>query len=139
MTWHADHTFTVTITGGSIAGLCNALTLRSIGAAPRMAALVAETSDPFLQTIIDLTVPRTLFGRVLLIGDAAFVVRPHTAGGTAKAAHEASMLARALAGAKANVEAALRSTELLQLEYGNALFEYGLALGNRWTKKCKPV
>jgi hypothetical protein len=93
MTWHADHTFTATITGGSIAGLCNALTLRSIGAAPRKAALVAETSDPFPQTIIDLTVPRTLFGRVLL----------------------------------------------LQLEYGNALFEYGLALGNRWTKKCKPV
>jgi hypothetical protein len=49
------------------------------------------------------------------------------------------MLARALAGAKANVEAALRSTERLQLEYGNALFEYGLALSNRWTKKCKPV
>lgn len=139
MTWHADHTFTVTITGGSIAGLCNALTLRSIGAAPRKAASVAETSDPFLQTIIDLTVPRTLFGRVLLIGDAAFVVRPHTAGGIAKAAREASMLARALAGAKANVEAALQSSELLQLEYGNALFEYGLTLGNRWTKKCKPV
>jgi len=93
---------------------------------PRMAALVAETSDPFLQTIIDLTVPRTLFGRVLLTGDAAFVVRPHTAGGTAKAAHEASMLARALAGANANVEAALQSTERLQLAYGNALFEYGL-------------
>jgi len=66
-------------------------------------------------------------------------VRPHAAGGTAKAAHEASMLARALAGAKANVEVALQSTGLLQLEYGNDLFEYGLALGNRWTKKCKPV
>jgi hypothetical protein len=49
------------------------------------------------------------------------------------------MLARALAGAKANVEVALQSTGLLQLEYGNDLFEYGLALGNRWTKKCKPV
>jgi 2-polyprenyl-6-methoxyphenol hydroxylase-like FAD-dependent oxidoreductase len=104
-----------------------------------MAALVAETSDPFLQTIIDLTVPRTLFGRVLLTGDAAFVVRPHTAGGTAKAAHEASMLARALAGAQANVQAALGSTERLQLEYGNALFECGPSLGNRWTKKCNPV
>jgi 2-polyprenyl-6-methoxyphenol hydroxylase-like FAD-dependent oxidoreductase len=32
MTWHADHTFTVTIAGDSIAGLCNASTLRSIGA-----------------------------------------------------------------------------------------------------------
>jgi 2-polyprenyl-6-methoxyphenol hydroxylase-like FAD-dependent oxidoreductase len=101
----------------------------------KMAELVAQTRDPFLQSIVDVTVPRTLFGRVLLTGDAAFVVRPHTAGGTAKAAHEASALARALASARQNVDVALRSTEQLQLEYGNSLFEYGLALGNRWSKK----
>lgn len=101
---------------------------------PKMAALVAETPDPFLQTILDVTVPKTLFGRVLLTGDAAFVVRPHTAGGTAKAAYEASVLARALKAARANVDVALQSTEQLQLEYGNALYEYGLALGNRWSR-----
>jgi hypothetical protein len=32
MTWHADHTFTVTTAGSSIEGLCNALTFRSNGA-----------------------------------------------------------------------------------------------------------
>ena len=101
----------------------------------KMAELVRQTRDPFLQSIVDVTVHRTLFGRVLLAGDAAFVVRPHTAGGTAKAAHEASALARALASARQNVDVALQSTEQLQLEYGNALFEYGLALGNRWSKK----
>jgi 2-polyprenyl-6-methoxyphenol hydroxylase-like FAD-dependent oxidoreductase len=102
---------------------------------PKMAALVSETPDPFLQTILDVTVPKTLFGRVLLTGDAAFVVRPHTAGGTAKAAYEASVLARALKSAGANVDVALQSTERLQLEHGNALYEYGLALGNRWSRE----
>ena len=102
---------------------------------PKMAALVSETPDPFLQTILDVTVPKTLFGRILLTGDAAFVVRPHTAGGTAKAAYEASVLARALQSARANVDVALQSTERLQLEYGNALYQYGLALGNRWSRE----
>ena len=101
---------------------------------PKMAALVSETPDPFLQSILDVTVPKTLFGRVLLTGDAAFVVRPHTAGGTAKAAYEASVLARALKSARANVDVALQSTERLQLQYGNALYQYGLALGNRWSR-----
>ncbi|WP_163154200.1 FAD-dependent monooxygenase [Bradyrhizobium uaiense] len=101
---------------------------------PKMAALVSETRDPFLQTIRDVMVPKTLFGRILLTGDAAFVVRPHTAGGTAKAAYEASVLARALKSAGANVDVALQSTEELQLEYGSALYQYGLELGNRWSR-----
>jgi 2-polyprenyl-6-methoxyphenol hydroxylase-like FAD-dependent oxidoreductase len=117
---------------GTIAVL-RARALREIH--PKMAALVSETPAPFLQTILDVTVPKTLFGRILLTGDAAFVVRPHTAGGTAKAAYEASALSRALKSARANVDAALRSTEQQQLEYGNALYEYGLALGNRWSRE----
>ena len=36
------------------------------------------------------------FGRVCLIGDAAFVARPHAAAGTAKAAADAWALAEAL-------------------------------------------
>ncbi|MBH5397206.1 hypothetical protein HZZ13_05285 [Bradyrhizobium sp. CNPSo 4010] len=102
---------------------------------PKMAALVSETRAPFLQTILDVTVPKTVFGRILLTGDAAFVVRPHTAGGTAKAAYEASVLAHALQSAGANVDSALSSTERLQLEYGNSLYRYGLALGNRWSRE----
>src|SRR5262245_1169512 len=44
------------------------------------AELVAATPDAFVQTIVDVVVPQTAFGRVMLLGDAAFVVRPHTAG-----------------------------------------------------------
>ncbi len=32
MSWHADHDFAVTISGGSVAGLCNAIVLRKLGA-----------------------------------------------------------------------------------------------------------
>ncbi|WP_426612840.1 hypothetical protein [Bradyrhizobium sp. McL0616] len=102
---------------------------------PKMAALVSATPDPFLQTIVDVRVSKTLFGRVLLTGDAAFVVRPHTAGGTAKAAYEAAALAGALNSAGANIDVALSSAERQQLEYGSALYEYGLALGNRWLRE----
>jgi 2-polyprenyl-6-methoxyphenol hydroxylase-like FAD-dependent oxidoreductase len=99
---------------------------------PVFADLVAETPDPFVQTIVDVVVPRTVFGRVMLLGDAAFVVRPHTAGAAAKAAHDASVLGRNLARARQNVDAGLKAAERLQLDYGNDLTRYGIELGNRW-------
>ena len=52
-----------------------------------------STVQPFLQVVYDIEVPRMAFGRVCLIGDAAFVVRPHAAAGTAKAAADAWALA----------------------------------------------
>ena len=91
---------------------------------PKLAALVAATPDPFLQTIVDVVVPRTVFGRICLLGDAAFVVRPHTAGATAKAARDASVLASALKRARQNVDAGLASFEQVQLEYGNEMTRY---------------
>jgi len=96
---------------------------------------VAATPDPFVQTIVDVVVPRTVFGRVCLLGDAAFVVRPHTAGATAKAARDATVLATALKRARQNVDAGLRSFEDTQLEYGRDLVGYGVALGQRWASK----
>jgi 2-polyprenyl-6-methoxyphenol hydroxylase-like FAD-dependent oxidoreductase len=99
---------------------------------PIFAELVAATSDPFVQTIVDVIVPQTVFGRVMLLGDAAFVVRPHTAGATAKAAHDAWVLGRNLARARGNIDAGLKAAESLQLEYGNELTNYGIALGGRW-------
>jgi len=38
---------------------------------PKLAELVAATPDPFVQTIVDVVVPRTVFGRVCLLGDGA--------------------------------------------------------------------
>jgi 2-polyprenyl-6-methoxyphenol hydroxylase-like FAD-dependent oxidoreductase len=99
---------------------------------PVFAELVAATPDPFVQTIVDVTVPHTLFGRVMLLGDAAFVVRPHTAGATAKAAHDAWTLGQSLSRAGQDIEAGLKAAEQVQLEYGSDLTRYGIALGGRW-------
>src|ERR1700737_3665679 len=102
---------------------------------PMLAALVVATPQPFLQTIIDVVPARTVFGRVCLLGDAAFVVRPHTAGATAKAARDATVLATALKRARQNVDAGFRSFGDTQLEYGRDLVGYGVALGQRWASK----
>lgn len=99
---------------------------------PMLAALVAATPQPFLQTIVDVAPTRTVFGRVCLLGDAGFVVRPHTAGATAKAARDATMLARALKRAGRDVDAGLSGFEEMQIEFGQGLVDYGVALGRRW-------
>ena len=96
---------------------------------PMLAALVAATPQPFLQTIVDVAPTRTVFGRVCLLGDAAFVVRPHTAGATAKAARDATTLARALKRAGQNVDAGLSRFEEMQIGFGRELVDYGVALG----------
>lgn len=49
------------------------------------------------------------FGRVCLIGDAAFVARPHAAAGTAKAAEDGWQLAQAIQTSPGDVVAALRA------------------------------
>ena len=46
--------------------------------------------QPFFQPIFDLESPRTVFGRVALLGDAAFVARPHVGAGVTKAALDAA-------------------------------------------------
>jgi 2-polyprenyl-6-methoxyphenol hydroxylase-like FAD-dependent oxidoreductase len=98
---------------------------------PRFVELVRATSDPFIQIILDVVVPRMAFERVCLLGDAAFVLRPHTAASTAKAAAEAMALAVALTAHPGDTEAALRAWEARQLEHGRGLVNHGIALGRQ--------
>jgi 2-polyprenyl-6-methoxyphenol hydroxylase-like FAD-dependent oxidoreductase len=63
---------------------------------PQFLELWRATETPFLQPIIDLAVARMVQGRVLLLGDAALIPRPHTAASTAKAGANALALGRAL-------------------------------------------
>jgi 2-polyprenyl-6-methoxyphenol hydroxylase-like FAD-dependent oxidoreductase len=102
---------------------------------PMLAELVAATPEPFVQTIVDVVVPNTLFGRILLTGDAAFVVRPHTAGATAKAVYDALVLGKTLGRARSNVDVGLEEVERSQLVYGGSLVQYGVELGDRWAKR----
>jgi 2,6-dihydroxypyridine 3-monooxygenase len=98
---------------------------------PRFVELVQGTADPFIQTILDVVVPRMAFGRACLLGDAAFVLRPHAAAATAKAAADATAMAASLAANPGDPDAALRSWETRQLEHGRGLVDHGIALGSR--------
>ena len=96
-----------------------------------IAELVEETVHPFTQTVLDITVPRMAFGRVCLVGDAAFAARPHAAAGTAKAAADAWALADALARTGGDVPAALRAWEPQQLRVGADLVARVQQMGRR--------
>ena len=63
--------------------------------APQFREIVRLIDEPILQPIYDLETPRMAFGRVAIIGDAAFVARPHVAAGVSKAADDAAALADA--------------------------------------------
>lgn len=99
--------------------------------APPFSALVGLTAKPFVQAISDLAVPRMVFGRVILLGDSAFVPRPHTAGSTAKAAANALALAQTLARADRPIDASLAEWEVLQLRDGRTMTEWGRRMGDR--------
>lgn len=60
--------------------------------APQFAEMLEKTAQPFLQPIYDCASPQMAFGRVALMGDAAFVARPHVGMGVTKAAQDASAL-----------------------------------------------
>ena len=63
---------------------------------PQFIALIEATPAPFFQPIFDLESPRLVAGRVALLGDAAFVARPHVGAGVTKAALNAAWLTDAL-------------------------------------------
>jgi 2-polyprenyl-6-methoxyphenol hydroxylase-like FAD-dependent oxidoreductase len=60
--------------------------------APSLAAIVRRTSHPFPHGIFDVESARLVLGRVALLGDAAFVARPHIGAGITKAALDAACL-----------------------------------------------
>jgi 2,6-dihydroxypyridine 3-monooxygenase len=96
-----------------------------------LAEMVTGTAEPFVQLIVDVAVPRMVFGRICLLGDAAFALRPHAAVGTAKAAEDAWQLARALREAGGDVGRALAGWERSQLRLGRQAAARTCEAGNR--------
>jgi 2-polyprenyl-6-methoxyphenol hydroxylase-like FAD-dependent oxidoreductase len=95
--------------------------------APQFRAIVRLIDDPLLQPIYDLASPQLAFGHVAVIGDAAFVARPHVAAGVSKAADDAAALAEELDAG--DVESALRKFEARRLLQGNRIVERARHLG----------
>lgn len=96
--------------------------------APQMQRIVRLMHEPILQPIYDLETPQMAFGRVAILGDAAFVARPHVAAGVAKAADDASVLVKAL-DAEPDVAAALRRFEAERLPVGRRIIQRARHLG----------
>ena len=96
---------------------------------PQFQELVSITKQPFLQPIYDLESPAMAFGRAAILGDAAFVVRPHVGAGVAKAALDAKALAAALV-EEPDVPAALLRYEAERLPMGQLNLEQGRRLGS---------
>jgi 2-polyprenyl-6-methoxyphenol hydroxylase-like FAD-dependent oxidoreductase len=95
--------------------------------APQFRAIVRLIDEPILQPIYDLESRRLAFGRVAIVGDAAFVARPHVAAGVSKAADDATALAQALDAE--DVEAALRRFEAERLPENKKIIERARHLG----------
>jgi 2-polyprenyl-6-methoxyphenol hydroxylase-like FAD-dependent oxidoreductase len=104
--------------------------------APQVAEIFARTPQPFFQPIFDLESPQTVFGRVALLGDAAFVARPHVGAGVTKAALDAASLADATA--DDDLVAGLQRYQSAQQPFGSGLVALGREEGAYLSAQLKP-
>jgi 2-polyprenyl-6-methoxyphenol hydroxylase-like FAD-dependent oxidoreductase len=95
----------------------------------QLATLLHKSAQPILQAIYDLESPQLAFGRVVLVGDAAFVARPHVGTGVTKAALDAHELADALT-ESADLSAAMARYDQERRAFGTWLVARGRHLGN---------
>jgi 2-polyprenyl-6-methoxyphenol hydroxylase-like FAD-dependent oxidoreductase len=108
--------------------------LRSTGRtllAPQINTLLEAVRRPILSPIFDLESPRLVSGRVLLLGDSAFVVRPHVGTGVTKAALDAQALIKTLSEANNNIALALTRYDSERAQFGRWLVTRGRYLGAR--------
>jgi 2-polyprenyl-6-methoxyphenol hydroxylase-like FAD-dependent oxidoreductase len=98
---------------------------------PQFQELLEAPEEPFAQPIRDLAVPQMAFGRFLLVLEAAFVVRPHTAVAAAKAAADGMMLGQSLSYGDNNLAENLRRFEAPQMQTGRSLHHYGVRAGSQ--------
>jgi 2-polyprenyl-6-methoxyphenol hydroxylase-like FAD-dependent oxidoreductase len=98
--------------------------------APAFAEVVRRTEQPFIQAILDLKTPRMVVGRrSVLLGDAAFVARPHVGMGVTKAAGDAAALVAAIQHHPQDLGAAFQRFEAARLPFGAAVVRHARQLG----------
>ncbi|HLH88041.1 MAG TPA: FAD-dependent monooxygenase [Xanthobacteraceae bacterium] len=109
--------------------------------APQIAEIFAR-SEPFFQPIFDLESSALAFGqpvpRVALLGDAAFVARPHVGAGVTKAALDAASLADALAAHGGDLAAALARYQREQIKFGRGIVDMSREEGAYISAQLKP-
>jgi 2-polyprenyl-6-methoxyphenol hydroxylase-like FAD-dependent oxidoreductase len=95
---------------------------------PAFNELLRATKEPFVQAIMDLACPQLVFNRTILMGDASFVIRPHTASSTSKGIANAFALVGELAGEQ-ELSESLDHWQRSELNRGQRLMSYGQGLG----------
>ena len=96
--------------------------------APQCARLVESIPQLFFQAIYDIESPRIAHGRAVLLGDAAFVARPHVGMGVTKAGLDAECLADALA-STGHMDGALAKYDEAQRRFGSRAVARGRLIG----------
>ena len=99
--------------------------------APQFCKMVELVETPFFQSVADMDVPSMIAGRVSLLGDAPFVVRPHCGMGVTKAAGNAVLLADLLAAFPGDIDHALRVYDEERCRYGQYLTAHSRRLGSQ--------
>ena len=97
--------------------------------APQFVEVLRKAPEPFFQPIYDLESTRLVFGRVAILGDAAFVARPHVGLGVTKAAGDAVALTDALAAKAGTIAQALAQYEASRVAFGAAIVAHARLLG----------
>jgi 2-polyprenyl-6-methoxyphenol hydroxylase-like FAD-dependent oxidoreductase len=96
--------------------------------APQFAEVVEKCAQPFLQPIYDVASREIARGRIALLGDAAFVARPHVGMGVTKAMQDAIALVEALR-VHGATPAALQGYAQARLAAGRDAVQRGRRLG----------
>jgi 2-polyprenyl-6-methoxyphenol hydroxylase-like FAD-dependent oxidoreductase len=100
-----------------------------------MLSVLHTVKSAFFTPIYDLASPSMAFGRIALIGDAAFVGRPHVGLGVTKGAADAKALADAIASSGDDVDGGLRAFEEKRKPIGDLVVAKGRELGAFLDKK----
>jgi 2-polyprenyl-6-methoxyphenol hydroxylase-like FAD-dependent oxidoreductase len=104
--------------------------------APQVAEIFERDPRPFFQAIFDFISPQIVFGRVALLGDAAFLARPHPGAGTTKCAMDAEHLADSIAAL--GIEAGLAKYQREQGAFGAGIVRQGQRDGAYISDQLKP-
>lgn len=95
--------------------------------APQFVEVVTKTPQAFFQPILDLESPSMAFGRVALLGDSAFVARPHCGMGVTKASDDAVELVKQIN--QLGIIDGLQAYSKARVAFGRQIVEHARHLG----------
>jgi len=95
---------------------------------PAFLDTLMKIERPFFTPIYDFSAPRLVFGRIILLGDAASSARPHMGFGVSKAGDDARALAEALADHD-DIDRALAQYQARRVAVGDRIMMHGRKLG----------